>query len=201
MTACRVLILFAHPALQKSRVNRILKQAVQVLEGVTFHDLYQVYPDFHINVKHEQHLLKTHDILVYHHPFFWYSTPAILKEWKDLVLAHGWAYGRDGTALRGKRNFSVITTGGRETFYQSGQSRFTIRDLLAPVEQTARLCGMDYLPPFVVYGTHQMTEAAIQGHAHDYRRVVEALRDGRIDLTALRSHPRLNHHLDAIIRE
>lgn len=27
------------------------------------------------------------------HPFYWYSTPALLKEWQDLVLEHGWAYG------------------------------------------------------------------------------------------------------------
>jgi glutathione-regulated potassium-efflux system ancillary protein KefG len=201
MTYNRILILFAHPALQKSRVNRILIQAVQGLDGVTFQDLYQVYPDFHINVKHEQNLLHSHDILVFHHPFFWYSTPAILKEWKDLVLEHGWAYGRDGNALRGKKNFSVITTGGGENFYQSGQRRFTVRELLAPVEQTARLCGMDYLPPFVVHGTYQMTETAIQGHAADYRRALEAIRDDRIDLSALRSHSRLNDRLDAIILE
>lgn len=36
-----LLILFAHPALQRSRVNRVLARAVQDLPGVTFHDLYQ----------------------------------------------------------------------------------------------------------------------------------------------------------------
>jgi glutathione-regulated potassium-efflux system ancillary protein KefG len=60
---------------------------------------------------------------------------------------------------------------------------------------------MEYLPPFVIHGTHEMTETAIQAHAQDYRRALEALRDGRIDLDAVRSHPRLNHDLDAIIRD
>jgi glutathione-regulated potassium-efflux system ancillary protein KefG len=200
--ARRILILFAHPALQKSRVNRVLIQAVRGLDGATFHDLYQVYPDFHIDVKHEQNLLKTHDILAFHYPFFWFSTPALLKEWTDLVLEHDWAYGRNGNALRGKKHLSVITTGAREASYcRSGDSHFTIRDLLAPVEQTARLCGMEYLPPFVIHGTHEMTEAAIRKHADDYRRTLEALRDGRVDLDAVHSHPRLNHDLDAIIKD
>jgi len=84
-----VLILFAHPALEKSRVNRRLVAAVQGLEGVTFHDLYEAYPDFYIDVKHEQRLLEAHDIIAFQHPLYWYSTPSLLKEWQDLVLEHG----------------------------------------------------------------------------------------------------------------
>jgi glutathione-regulated potassium-efflux system ancillary protein KefG len=39
----RVLILFAHPALHKSRVHRRLGEAVRDLPGVTFHDLYVMF--------------------------------------------------------------------------------------------------------------------------------------------------------------
>jgi putative NADPH-quinone reductase len=37
----QVLILFAHPALEKSRVHRRLVRAAQSVPGVTFHDLYE----------------------------------------------------------------------------------------------------------------------------------------------------------------
>lgn len=201
-SAREILILFAHPALQKSRVNRVLMQAVHSLEGVTFHDLYEAYPDFHIDVPREQELAEAHGILVFHHPLFWYSTPALIKEWQDLVLEHGWAYGHEGTALRGKRLLSVLTTGGREqTYRRDGYNRFTIRELLAPMEQTANLCGMDFLPPFVVHGTHGMTDEAIVRHARDYRRTLEALRDGRIDLEAAGRKGRLNADLATVLRE
>jgi glutathione-regulated potassium-efflux system ancillary protein KefG len=197
----KILILFAHPALQKSRVNRALIEPVRALDGVTFHDLYELYPEFDIDVKREQEQLLAHDVVVLHHPFFWYSTPAILKEWQDLVLEHGWAYGRDGTALRGKMMLSAITTGGRESAYQKdGYNRFTIGELLVPIAQTARLCGMDYLPPFAAHGTHEMTESDISGHTADYRRIIEAIRDDKIDLETARNFPRLNTDLDAIIR-
>jgi glutathione-regulated potassium-efflux system ancillary protein KefG len=199
-SAKAVLILFAHPALQRSRVNRELVRQVQQLEGVTFSDLYELYPEFDIDVEREQSLLLEHDVIVFHHPFFWYSTPAILKEWQDLVLEHGWAYGSEGTALHGKRVLSAITTGGREVAYQAGgYNRFTIRQLLAPIEQTAHLCGMDFLPPFVVHGTHGMTPDQIREHARDYRKTIEALRDDTIDLEAARGFPRLNSNLDAVI--
>ncbi len=196
------LILLAHPALEKSRINRQLADAVRNLEGTTFHDLYEAYPDFDVDVRREQQLLEEHDLVVLQHPFFWYSTPPLIKQWEDLVLEHGWAYGLQGTALRGKRLLSAITTGGREDAYRpDGHNRFTIRQLLAPIEQTFALCGMEYLPPFVVHGALGMTDEEIRGHARDYRRSLEALRDGSLDLEAAGRQPRLNLRLDELIRD
>ncbi len=100
----QILILFAHPALEKSRVNRQLIRSIHGLDGVTIHDLYETYPDFNIQVKAEQDLLLAHDIIVFHHPFYWYSSPALLKEWQDLVLEYGFAYG-EGERLYAVRNF------------------------------------------------------------------------------------------------
>ena len=180
MASRRVLILFAHPALHKSRVNRRLVAAVRHLEGVTFHDLYEEYPDFNIDVAREQALLLEHDPIVLQHPMFWYSGPSIVKQWLDLVLEFGFAYGTGGTRLHGKSLLHAITTGGAVHAYsRSGYNHFTIRELLTPFEQTAQFCGMHYLPPFIVYGTHSLdTEDAIRPYALAYRRTIERLRDG-----------------------
>lgn len=197
-----VLVLFAHPALEKSRVNRQLVRAIGDLPGVTVHDLYEAYPEHDIDAEREKELLLAHDVIVFMHPFFWYSTPAILKEWQDLVLQHGWAYGSGGTALHGKRLLNAITTGARESAYcREGYNQFTIRELLTPIEQTARLCGMEFLAPFVVHGTLRMEPAQIAAHARDWRRTVEALRDGRLDIARAREPSRLNADLDALIAD
>lgn len=175
----KVLILLAHPALQRSRVNRALMRSVTGLPDVTLHDLYEVYPDFMIDVDHEQRLLLEHDVVVFQHPFYWYSAPALMKEWLDLVLEHGFAYGRDGTALRGKAMMSAISTGGGQDAYcEAGMNRFSIDELLRPFEQTARLCGMDWLPPFCVHGTHSMEVDTIQSGADAYRTLITGLTDG-----------------------
>jgi glutathione-regulated potassium-efflux system ancillary protein KefG len=200
----RVLILFAHPALEKSRVNRVLVAGLSDLDGITFHDLYEAYPDFHVDVAREQALLTDHDIVVLHHPFFWYSTPALLKEWQDLVLEHGWAYGSEGKALQGKIMLSAVTSGGGADAYRpEGYSGHYVRDFLLPIAQTARLCGMTWLAPFVAHGTHRMTPAEMAGHAADYRRLLTALRDGRIDLlrAAAPDLPFVNQDLDRILME
>jgi len=180
----RVLVLFAHPVLERSRVNRRLIEALDGVAGVTLHDLYEVYPTLELDVKREQQLLLDHDVIVFQHPFYWYSTPAILKEWQDLVLEHGWAYGAGGTHLRGKVTLNVITTGGPASSYRKdGYNRFTLRELLSPWDQTAHLCGMRFLAPFAI---HAALKIASDADLHDdraaYRELIEALRDGRIDL-------------------
>ena len=177
-TPNRVLVLFAHPALQKSRINIHLAAAARPVAGVTFHDLYEAYPDFHIDVSREQALLRAHDAIVFQHPFYWYSCPAVLKEWLDLVLEYGFAYGPGGDALRGKTLVSALTTGGPGSAYaRTGYNHFTLAELLAPFEQTARLCGMKWLPPFVVADTVRLTDpAAIATHAAAYVRFLETLR-------------------------
>lgn len=182
--ARRVLIQLAHPVLERSRVNRRLLAAVRDLEGVTLNDLYEQYPAFEIDVRREQALLLEHDVVLFQHPFYWYSTPAILKEWQDLVLEHGWAYGKGGTKLAGKLTANVITTGGPSTAYQrDGRNRFTMRELLAPWDQTAYLCGMRFLAPLVVHGSFRLgSDEDVAPHAERYRRAVQALRDDSLDV-------------------
>ena len=189
----RILILFAHPALERSRVNRRLIHAIADLDGVTVHDLYEAYPDFEIDVPHDQALCSGHDLIVFQHPLYWYSTPALLKEWMELVLEFGWAYGPSGDALAGKETLSVITTGGGEESYCSeGGNRHTIREFLAPVEQTARLCGMRYLAPLVVHGTHRIGAIDIEAAAGEYRDAIIGLRDRTRNIDPIESVHLLN---------
>ena len=189
----KILVLFAHPSLQKSRINKVLIDGLDKLENVTFHDLYQSYPELDIDIPHEKELLEKHDIIVLHHPFFWYSTPAILKEWQDLVLEHGWAYGRMGNALKDKTCFNVVTTGGRREAYDpKGYNNFTIRQLLAPIEQTANLCKMVYLPPYVIHGTHSITTESVRLHREELHSILQDLQQENLNLNDIRNYNYFN---------
>ena len=198
----RILVLFAHPSLERSEVNRPLAQATAGVDDVTLVDLYAEYPDFQIDVDREQARLLAHEVIVFMHPLYWYSTPAILKEWQDLVLEHDFAYGVQGTALHGKIFLNALTAGGLEAAYRAeGYNHFTIRELLQPLEQTAALCGMIYLPPFALFGARTaVDEGRVDAHVADWVQVLEALRDGRLDLDLARDLPKLNGDLDAVIQ-
>ena len=183
-TPKRVLVNLAHPVLEKSRVNRRLVDAVRDLPGITVNDLYEEYPDSVIDVEREKSLLVAHDVIVFQHPFYWYSTPSLLKEWQDLVLQHGWAYGDGGHALDGKITFNVVSTGGpQEAYRHEGYNRFTMRELLSPYDQTAYLCRMRYLPPFPVHSALKLdTDREVAPYGARYARLLSAFRDGTVDV-------------------
>jgi len=196
----RVLVILAHPVLERSQVNRRLADAVKSLPGVTLHDLYEVYPTLRINVKREQKLLEEHEAVVFQHPFYWYSAPALVKEWQDLVLEYGWAYGKGGDKLKGKLTLNAISTGGPQFAYRKdGYNRFTMRELLSPFDQTAHLCGMKFLAPFVLHSSLRVeTDEHLAPHAEAYRRLLEALRDETLDVERAMKAEKLDE-LDALI--
>lgn len=172
----KILILFSHPKFEKSRANKILVDQIKDKEGVTFHDLYELYPDFHIDVTKEKELLSKHDVIIWHHPFYWYSCPPLMKQWIDMVLEFGWAYGPEANALQNKTCLNVITTGGsRDLYCSKGTNSFTINQFLRPFEQTANLCGMNYLPPFAVMGTHNLNDDSLAEYAIKYSNLIEVL--------------------------
>jgi glutathione-regulated potassium-efflux system ancillary protein KefG len=167
--SAKILVIFAHPAYQRSRINRAMIEALQTVEGVRLHDLYEEYPNFHINAKREQDLLRQHDIIVFQHPFYWYSCPALLKEWLDLVLEYNFAYGDEGIHLSGKKWLTAITTGGpAEAYSPLGYNRYTIDQLLVPFEQTANLCRMLWQSPFVVHGTLRLSREFMREAGENY---------------------------------
>jgi glutathione-regulated potassium-efflux system ancillary protein KefG len=189
----KILILFAHPAAHKSKINKALAESVKHEHGITVNNLYERYPDFYIDIVAEQQLLLEHDIIVWQHPFYWYSGPALLKEWFDLVLQHGFAYGEKGRRLEGKKAMSVITTGGkREVYSAQGRNHFTINEFLVPYRQSANLCLMDYLPPFVVHGAHTISDEEIKTEAARFKKLMQLLRDDLIDGDTLKSATYLN---------
>jgi len=193
----RVLILFAHPRLENSRINRVMIRKIPNDPLVTFVDLYEKYPDFNVDVEKEKKLLEEHDIIVWHHPFYWYSAPPLLKQWIDMVLELGWAYGPGGTALSGKWIFNAITTGGTsEAYSRDGHNRFYLQEFLAMFNQTAHLCKMRYLPPFVLQGTHRLSDEDNVKGASAYGELIAGLIQGRWEFENLNSLKILNDALE-----
>ncbi|GAA2141374.1 NAD(P)H-dependent oxidoreductase [Nocardioides koreensis] len=166
----RTLVLLAHPDLADSRVNRVLADAVGDLEGVTVRDLSVARFRDGFDVALEQHLLLGYDTVVLQFPWYWYSVPGILKEWMDQVLTHGFAYGSGGDALHGKTLQVVTSTGGPDASYQpGGYNRFTMVELMRPLDATAHLCGMTLAEPLVVHGARTLDDATLASYAERYR--------------------------------
>lgn len=175
-------------------MNKQLIKAAQQVAGVTVRDLYELYPTFFIDVEEEQKALSEHNIIILQHPFYWYSAPALLKEWLDQVFTYGWAYGENASGLRGKIMMNALTTGGPESTYAAaGLNRFPLRDFLLPYDQSAHLCGMKYLAPFIIFGAQDYaTPEATALCVAQYQELLTNLAEERLDLEQAAAMQRIN---------
>ncbi|MBH0171181.1 NAD(P)H-dependent oxidoreductase [Fictibacillus sp. 18YEL24] len=163
------LVIIAHPNLQNSTVNKRWAEEIEKQDHVTVRKLYDLYPDGKVNVEEEQRMLLQHDRIVLQFPFYWYSSPSLLKEWQDQVLAFGWAYGPGGDALHGKELVLAISTGGPDFSYKAGgYNHYTISELLRPFQATSNLIGTRYISPFVFHSSIRASEEALEQSAQEY---------------------------------
>lgn len=173
-----ITIFYAHPVPSRSRANRALIEAVRALEGVRIRALYDLYPDFSIDVAAEQEALAQSRLVVWQHPLYWYSPPALMKLWFEQVLAYGWAYGEgeQARALEGKDCLWVTTTGaGRAHYCAEGRHGHAFEVFVPPVRQIARFCGMRWLEPIVLHDARRDAAALAQAAAA-YRAVLSSPR-------------------------
>ncbi|MGB5517689.1 MAG: NAD(P)H-dependent oxidoreductase [Gammaproteobacteria bacterium] len=169
-----IVVYFAHLAFEQSVINRALRDAVCDLPRVDFRDLHELYPDFFIDAAAEHASMRDADLIVFQHPVYWYAAPAIFKHFLDTVLVRGYAYGPNGTALHGKDFLMAASTGAPQQEYgPEGIHHYTFEELIRPIEQTARFCGMNFLPPLVLHGGHSLPRDQLDAHAARYRQLLE----------------------------
>lgn len=182
----KVLHFYVHPGNQFSVANRAIYAASRGVEGISQVDLYATYPRAQIDIDAEQARLLAHDVIVFQFPVYWYSCPSLMKEWIDLVLEHGFAYGAGGDKLAGKTLMLAVTTAGdKEAYQEAGYQHYPLRTFLTPFEQTARLCKMRFLAPYTLYAALKAQEdGRIAPHAAGFAQLLEGLRDDRLDLDA-----------------
>lgn len=192
MQTLRILVLFAHPRFENSNTHKALFAAYVGIPNLEIRDLYELYPDFNIDIAAEKEALERNDLIIWQHPLYWYSCPPLLKQWIDMVLEFGWAYGPGGHALAGKYFLQVVSSGGsREVYATEGRNRFTLNTFLTPFNQTVQLCKAHYLPPYAVQGTHRLGVKELAEHTKNYRAILEILQN-KPDLEGLMKYDLLN---------
>lgn len=133
---------------------------------------------FSKDIEEEQAKVKWADLIIFHHPLWWFTVPAILKGWFDRVFAAGfsWDFGKmySNGLLKGKKAMLTITTGGGADLYKpEGAHGITIENLLHHVHYGAFFfCGIDVLPPFIAYSTFQAGEEGRKKYLEEYEKLL-----------------------------
>lgn len=173
------LILLFHPAYQRSRANRALSEAAASQVGVTVVDMQALYPDGVIDTDAEVARLIAAERIVLQFPVQWYSTPPLLKAWQDAVLTRMFyiAYETEGRLIEGKPLLIAATAGNvQEAYAPAGQNRFSLRELLRPLEATAHRCGLIWQEPFLIYAVHKADAEALEAAGAHYARRLAGMR-------------------------
>lgn len=155
-----ILIVVGHPDSSRSNANARIARSVQAHFGsraeVRFLDRLKG-ADGHFDIAAEQAALAQARLVVWQVPMYWYNAPALMRQWLEEVLTHGFAYGSKGKALHGKPLILSITTGGSEQdFCESGAESFPLEAFLPPFTATANLCGMQWQPPIASFAHNYM---------------------------------------------
>ncbi len=168
------LVVLAHPDLQKSRVNKALKESISH-KNVVVSELYKKYPDFKIDVTAEQQLLTQAERIVFQFPIFWYSCPPLFKKYLDDVLAYGFAHGSSGKALQDKEFSLAVSFGSPVENYTKGSSKglLTIEDILSPLKATILFIGGKYAGHFATFGALNLSDQDLAIHCQDYQEFVK----------------------------
>ncbi len=184
MSAKKILINIFHPNIEQSRGNKALMEAVEDMPNVTIRDMYEEYPDFQINAASEQSILTAHDVIIFQHPLYWLSSPALLKQWEDTVLEKGFAFPPgEGDKLAGKIWQTVLTVGAPEGGYtKEGPFKADFDDILIPFRLTAMYCSMKWSPVFAVHSVmpegdqfeRAISEEDLQVKTAQYRALLES---------------------------
>ena len=170
-----ILVIYAHPYPGRSRACAALVAAMTESEDIEVRSLYDLYPDFAIDVEAEQRVLAAADVIVWQHPIFWYTPPALQKLWFEKVLSPGFAYGPGGDAVRDKGCLWVVTTGGDDADYDPmGLHGHVFDTFAAVVRQTALFCNMTWLDPLVVHAATRIDDETLYAWGARYRaRLIE----------------------------
>ena len=133
-------MILAHPKIEESIGNKIISNKLAE-NNTEIRHLDKLYPDFKIDIKAEQEALLKADTIIFQYPLFWYSTPAILKEWIDQVIQYGFAFGKDSYNLEGKKMIVSFTIGSPIKDYP----KETIQKIVFPFQGLAGYCKMNYV--------------------------------------------------------
>lgn len=172
----KTLVIVTHPNIAESRINKAWIQELQNHSNITVHQLYQAYPDERIDVSKEQKLLEAHDRIIFQYPFYWYSSPPLLKKWLDTVLSYGWAFGPGGDKMQGKEiGVAISTYGSEESYHPKGANRFSIEELTYPMSATSNYIGARFMPIFSLSDVSNVTEEELEQSKTNYVKYITSV--------------------------
>ncbi|HAS62146.1 MAG TPA: NAD(P)H dehydrogenase [Vibrio sp.] len=150
-----VLVINGHPNLDKSFANaEILKLLAQRCDWQIAHAT-----DFAGDIKAEQQRLLEAELVVVQFPLYWSTFPSVMKEWIDDVFTYGFAFGPEGSQLKGKKLLFSITAGATaESYSESGFNFMPLECYQRAFEHAFKAAEMNIIDTVVTFEMNAIPE-------------------------------------------
>lgn len=151
----KTLLIVSHPYPEQSQTIKALQETAESLPGVTVRNLEALYGSDTeaFDIAAEQLAHEGADRVVYLFPIHWFNLTPMLKAYLNQVWTYGWAFGPEGTALKGKEMLVVASAGATpHTYSEAGLVRSSIEEVLTPMKASAYYVGMNYSSPLAFFG-------------------------------------------------
>lgn len=167
------MVLFAHPYFEHSTTNVRLIECYEGIENITFRDLYEDYPDFHIQPFKERKRIVDFDRIIFHFPLIWFGLPPLLKLWIDEVFDMRWITEDGLNILSGKDAIIVTSVGGRHSSYTSlGKYGVSVETLLAGLRVSLNVNKIKLKKVQVIYNADDLSESQLDGYVTELSKIL-----------------------------
>lgn len=155
----KTLVLFAHPYFEHSTTNVRLLECYENIPNVTFRDLYEDYPDFHIQAFRERKRIVEFERIIFHFPIIWFGLPPLLKLWIDEVFDMRWISEGQLNILSGKDALIITSVGGSEGNYsKEGKYKTSAESLLIGLQVSLDINNIELKKTHIIYNADNLDE-------------------------------------------
>ena len=158
----KTLVLFAHPYFEHSTTNVRLLECYEAMDHVTVRDLYEDYPDFHIQPFRERKRIVEYERIIFHFPIIWFGLPPLLKLWIDEVFDMRWISENGINILSGKDAVIITSVGGRESNYSAeGKYKTEVEELLSGLKVSLHVNNIELKKIHIIYNADNLNETEL----------------------------------------
>lgn len=165
----QTLVVFAHPFLEYSNSNIELINFYERSQHYDFKDLYEEYPDMHVQAFKERKQLLKYDRFVFHFPLIWFGMPPLLRLWMDEIADGNWLSGAEKNPFENKEVYILVTTRSKErSFGRLGKHGFTMEELISGFLVTLKVFNAQIKNIYVVYESETLSKKEIIKHKQQF---------------------------------
>lgn len=165
-------MIFAHPYFEYSTSNVELIKVYDGVDHLVFKDLYEEYPDFHIQAFKERKRIRDYERLVFHFPLIWFSIPPLLKLWIDEVFDMTWTTEKNHP-LQNKDAVIIVTVGGKAEHYTAeGMYGSTLEELLKSLTLSLKVNQIEVKEFIAIHCSDDLTKFDLDTHSEKIKKTL-----------------------------